>query len=235
MGGFPQTRWTLILAAGAGSDEAAAQALADLCAAYWYPAYAFVRRMGNPAEDARDLTQEFFAGFLEKRAFERADREKGRFRSYLLTSLKHFLADEAERRRAAKRGGGMELAELDAREAEERYMARLADCETPERLYEREWAATLIRRVNDQVRQVFEREGRIAQFDRLKQFLPGNESGLPWARVARELGFTEGSLRVTIHRLRRRYRELFRSEIAQLVSDSADVDDEIRHLFHMLR
>ena len=230
---FPATRWTLIVRAGQQGSPAADGALAELCAAYWYPVYAFVRRMGHSSDESLDLTQEFFARFLEKRPFTQADPAKGRFRSFLLTCAKRFLADQADRRRAAKRGAP--VVPLDSEDAEQRYSRRLMNEQTPERLFEREWALTLIARVNQNVREAFAREGRADYFDRLKQFLPGDTESLPYSDLAVQLGTTEGALKVAVHRLRRRYREMFRTEISRLVSEPDQVDDEVRHLLAILR
>jgi RNA polymerase sigma factor (sigma-70 family) len=212
--GFPATRWTLITAAGDQGSQAADEALAELCQAYWYPLYAFVRRQGNSPDEAQDLTQEFFAHFLERRSISYADPSRGRFRSFVLTCMKHFLADLADRRNAEKRGGRERAVTLDLSDAEYRYSRALADRDTPEKLFEREWARTLIVRVTADVRTAFGREGRVEYFDRLKQFVPGNDEAVPYSEVARQLGTSDGALKVAIHRLRRRYREMFRAEIA---------------------
>jgi RNA polymerase sigma-70 factor (ECF subfamily) len=235
MAPFPVTKWTLILVAGRRASADADDALSELCAAYWYPAYAFVRRMGYSPDDSLDLTQEFFSRFLEKRPFAEADPKKGRFRSFLLTCIKRFLADQTDQRNAAKRGGRSQMIPLEIDGAEHRYSSHLADQQTPERLFEREWALTLIARVNEQVRAAFVREGRVEYFDRLKPFLPGNESGSPLSQIAGELGMTESALKVAIHRLRRRYREVFRTEISELVSEPSEIDDEVQHLLQILR
>jgi RNA polymerase sigma-70 factor (ECF subfamily) len=233
--GFPVTRWTLVIRAGHENRKAADQALEELCRDYWYPVYAFIRRTGNAPEEAQDLTQDFFARFLEKRHVTYADPSKGRFRTFLLTSVKHFLIDQADKRSAAKRGGRERIIGLDCVEGEQRYALRGADNQTPETIFEREWAGTLITRVMEDVRNALEREGRTQFFDRLKQYLPGTDDALPYPDLARELDTTEGAVKVAVHRLRRRYREMFRAQIAHLVSDAGQVDDEIRHLLHALR
>jgi RNA polymerase sigma factor (sigma-70 family) len=231
---FPVTRWTLIVAAGFEGSVAADEAIAELCRAYWFPLYAFIRRQGNSPDNAEDLTQEFFASFLERRQFASADPARGRFRSFLLTSAKHFLLDQADRRNAAKRGGKSPVVPLDRGEAEQRYERELTDRDTPESLFEREWARTLMSRVNEEVRSALAREGG-GHFEQLKEFLPGYEGNVSYADVAGQLGTTEGALKVAVHRLRRRYREAFRAEIAQLVSDPGLVDNEVRHLLDILR
>src|SRR5262249_40414025 len=156
------------------------------CRTYWYPIYAFVRRLGNSPDDAQDLTQEFFSRFLEKRHFEYADPAKGRFRSFLLTSVKRFLADQADRRYAEKRGGRTAAVAMDLSDAEKRYGVAFADHDTPEKLFERAWAATLMARVTDEIRTEFAREGRSDHFEKLRQFLPGNETTLPYSDLAEQ-------------------------------------------------
>jgi len=232
---FPATQWTLILAAGEGDSKVADEALAQLCRAYWFPVYAFIRRKGNPADEAQDLTQEFFARCLERRHFASADPSRGRFRSFLLTCVKNFLADQSDRRNAEKRGGGTAFLPLELEDGENRYNKELIDNDTPEKLYERAWAQTLIARVNDNLRTAFSREGRADQFDQLKQYLPGGAGPEPYSDAARELGASEGALKVAVHRIRRRYREMFRTEIANLVSRTDQVDEEVRYLLQVLR
>lgn len=237
MGGsaFPDTRWTMILQAGREDDPAADEALAQLCRAYWYPLYAFVRRRGYPADQARDLTQDFFAHLLENRRFAAADQERGRFRSFLLKSLQRFLADSADRDHAAKRGGGIVMVPLELDGAETKLARDLGHDETPERLFEREWALALIARVAADLRLAFDREGRANQFDRLKQFLPGFGAETSYAQAAGEMGATEGALKIAVHRLRRRYRDQFHAEITRLVADPKDCEAEIQYILNALR
>src|SRR5208282_5241583 len=225
---FPTTRWTLVLAAGDPERKEARSALVSLCESYWYPLYAYLRRRGYPAEQAQDLTQEFFVRVLEGRYLDRADPEKGRFRSFILTSLKFFVADEADRQRALKRGGGAVLP-LEFSSGEERYQREPAHDETPERIFERRWALALIDRVVEKLRDEFVQHGRAEQFERLKVFLLG-QSDAPYASLAREMNTSEGALKVAIHRLRKRYRELFRQEIADTVADPGEVESELRFL-----
>jgi RNA polymerase sigma factor (sigma-70 family) len=225
---FPTTRWTLVVAAGDPDGEAARSALASLCENYWYPLYAYLRRRGYSSDEAQDLTQEFFVRVLEGRYLDRAQPEKGRFRAFMLTSLKFFVADEGDRARAQKRGGGMVLP-LEFSSGEERYQREPSDDETPERIFERRWALSVLERVIERLRVEFVQGGRSAHFDRLKVFLLG-QPDVPYAVLARELNTSEGALKVAIHRLRRRYRELFRREIADTVSDPAEVESELRHL-----
>jgi RNA polymerase sigma factor (sigma-70 family) len=236
MSTFPVTRWTLIVAAGQQGNSATDEALAELCRAYWYPIYAFIRRRGNSPDEAEDLTQGFFAAFLERRnVVLHADPAKGRFRSFLLTSVKHFLADQSDLRNSHKRGGGQTAAPLDLLDAEGRYARKFADNETPERLFDREWALTLLARVDDDVRAVLARENRVGHFEHLKPFLPFCDEEASYTEVAAQLGSSEGALKVAVHRLRRRYREVFRHEIAHLVSDPNLIEDEIRYLLQVLR
>ena len=225
---FPTTRWTLVVAAGDPQRKEARSALVSLCEGYWYPLYAYVRRRGYPADQAQDLTQEFFIRVLEGRYLDRADPEKGRFRAFILTSLKFFLADEADRGRAQKRGGGTVLP-LEISSGEERYEREPAHDETPERIFERRWALSVLDRVVEKLRNEFVHHGRPEHFERLKVFLLG-QSDAPYAALAREMNTSEGALKVAIHRLRKRYRELFRQEIADTVADPAEVDSELRFL-----
>jgi DNA-directed RNA polymerase specialized sigma24 family protein len=233
--GFPVTRWTLVLSASQNDRQAADEALAELCGSYWYPIYAFIRRLGNSPDSAQDLTQEFFARFIAKRHVAYADPARGRFRSFLLTSVKRFLADQADRRNADKRGGRQETLAIDLADAEKRYGAALADRMTPEKLFERAWAGTLMARATEHVRTDFVREGRQDQFEQLKQFLPGYETTLAYSDLAQRAGMSEGALKVAVHRLRRRYREVFRAEVAHLVAEEDQIDDELRYVLDALR
>jgi RNA polymerase sigma factor (sigma-70 family) len=229
---FPTTRWTLVVAAGNPERKDARCALVSLCENYWYPLYAYLRRRGYPADQAQDLTQEFFIRVLEGRYLDRADPEKGRFRSFLLTSLKFFVADEEDRQRAGKRGGGA-VVSLEFSSGEERYQREPAHHETPEWIFERRWALSVLDRVVDKLRDEFVQHGRMEHFERLKVFLLG-QSDAPYAALAREMKTSEGALKVAIHRLRKRYRELFRQEIADTVADPAEVDSELRYLAAVL-
>src|SRR5882762_3593507 len=229
---FPTTRWTLVIAAADPQRKEARSALVSLCENYWYPLYAYLRRRGYPADQAQDLTQEFFIRVLEGQYLDRADQEKGRFRSFLLTSLKFFVADEQDRQRAAKRGGGA-LVQLEFSSGEERYQREPAHDETPERIFERRWALSMLERVTGRLRDEFVRHGRPEHFERLKVFLLG-QSDAPYAALAREMNTSEGALKVAIHRLRKRYRELFRQEIADTVADPAEVESELRFLAAVL-
>src|SRR5580658_4485445 len=229
---FPTTRWTLVVAAADPQRKEARSALVSLCEGYWYPLYAYVRRRGYQPDQAQDLTREFFMRILEGRYLDRADPEKGRFRSFILTSLKFFVADEEDRRRAQKRGGGAVLS-LELSSGEEWYQREPAHDETPERIFERRWALSLIDRVVEKLREEFVHHGRPEHFEQLKVFLLG-QSDAPYAALAREMNTSEGALKVAIHRLRKRYRELFRQEIADTVADPTEVESELRFLAGVL-
>jgi RNA polymerase sigma-70 factor (ECF subfamily) len=229
---FPTTRWTLVVAAGDRERKEARSALVSLCENYWYPLYAYLRRRGYPADQAQDLTQEFFIRVLEGRYLDRADQEKGRFRAFILTSLKFFVADEQDRQRAQKRGGGV-VEPLEFWSGEERYQREPAHDETPERIFERRWALDVLDRVMGRLRDEFVQHGRAEHFERLKVFLLG-QSDTQYADLAREMGTSEGALKVAIHRLRKRYRDLFRQEIADTVADPAEVESELRFLAAVL-
>jgi RNA polymerase sigma factor (sigma-70 family) len=229
---FPTTRWTLVVAAGNPHRKEARSALVYLCENYWYPLYAYLRRRGYSAHEAQDLTQEFFVRIVEGRYLDRADPEKGRFRSFILTSLKFFVADEEDRQRARKRGGGT-VVSLEFSSGEERYQREPAHDETPERIFERRWALTVLDRVVEKLRNEFAHHGHLEHFERLKVFLLG-QSDAPYAALAREMNTSEGALKVAIHRLRKRYRELFRQEIADTVVDPAEVESELRFLAAVL-
>jgi RNA polymerase sigma factor (sigma-70 family) len=231
---FVTTHWSVVLTAGSGDGTRAHDALARLCQTYWYPLYAYVRRRGFSPHDAEDLTQGFFTRLLQTHFPGDARREKGRFRWYLLASMNHFLANEWDRARARKRGGGQAAISLNAEAAESRYQLEPAETLTAEKIYERRWALTLL----DAVLQNLEREqesiGKKQQFDALRFCLTGERSKLPYAELAAGLGSSEGAVKVAVHRLRQRYRELLRAEIANTVSSPDEVEDEIRHLFAVL-
>jgi RNA polymerase sigma factor (sigma-70 family) len=224
------TSWTLVVAAGEAGSPEADDALARLCGIYWYPVYAFIRRQGNDSEAARDLTQEFFARLIEKQYLRDVRRERGRFRSFLMVAVRHFLSNERNRARASKRGGGRPLLPLDVETAEGRYTREAVDAITPERLFDRQWAIALLAQVLDRLRAEMEAAGRQEQFARLKPLLTGESDERGYRAIGAELGMTEGAVKVAVHRLRRRYRELAREEIAAIVADPGAVDAELRHL-----
>jgi RNA polymerase sigma factor (sigma-70 family) len=231
---FATTHWSVVLAAGDSALPRAAEALEQLCRTYWYPLYAYVRRKGHNPEDAQDLTQGFFARFLEKNYVTRAARERGRFRTFLLASVKNFLTNEWHRAHAAKRGAHATYVSFDASEAERLYGLEAAQAVTAEKLYELSWAMSLLERVRARVRQEAVAEGTGKRFDVAEQFLPGAEPELTYAEAAGRLGVPEGTLKSDVNRLKRRYRELLRAEIANTVAHPADVADELRHLMKVL-
>ncbi len=234
-GQFVTTRWSQVVAAGQTADSSHARAaLEQLCQTYWYPLYAFVRRQGHAPHDAQDLTQEFFARLLERNALGAADRERGRFRSFLLATLKNFLHDEWDKLRAQKRGGGHHVVSLDAGDAESRYALEPVDTMTADRLYERRWAMLLLDRAVERLRAEHEAAGKLAQFETLKASLAGPRESQPYAEQAVKLGMSEGAVKVAVHRLRQRYREVIRAEIAETVSDAAEVEEELRHIIAAL-
>ena len=218
-----------MLAAGHGSRPDAATALATLCETYWYPLYYYVRRRGYRAEEAQDLTQEFFARLLEKGYLKVADPDRGRFRSFLLASLNHFLANEWRRRIARKRGGGAPTSSLNAEAAETRYRQEPAHNLTPEKAYERRWALLLLEKALLKLRDEYTASGKSRVFERLSGCLGGAEH-VPYEKAARELEMTEGAVKVAVHRLRKRCRAILRAEVAQTVADPAEVDEELQHL-----
>lgn len=234
-GQFATTRWTLIQAAGRDGSAESQAALAVLCRQYWYPLYAFVRRRGSTVEEAQDLTQAFFARLLEKQYLRVADPERGRFRTFLLAAFNHFLANEQERKTAQKRGGGRPVLSLDFQAGEQRYLQEPAHEWTPERIFERRWVLTLLDHVLAGLRDEYTAAGKGPLFEHLKGFLTGEPPAQTQAELAETLGLTPGAVKVAIHRLRGRYRDRLREEIAQTVSDPADVDEELRRLFAAVR
>lgn len=212
----------------------AQQALADLCGSYWYPLYAYIRRQGHSADQSQDLTQEFFTRLLEKDFLQAVDPRKGKFRSFLLAACKHFLSNERDRAMAQKRGGGKSMVSIDFDSADGRYRQEPADTLTPDRLFERQWALALLDRVLFLLRQEFEQGGKKSLFDRLKFTLTGDRGQMPYHKISQDLGMSEGAVKVAVHRLRQRYRELLREEIGQTIDDPAHVEDEIRQLFAAL-
>jgi len=210
------------------------EALEELFTHYWFPIYAFLRRHGYPPADAEDLTQGFFASLLKHESLASVDPNRGRFRSFLLAAMKHFLANEWDRRNAIKRGGRLIHLSIDTDSAEDRYRLEPADPQSAEKIYMRRWALTLLDRVLDSLKAEAVASGKAEQFDQLKVALTGDRLSVPYAELARRLGTTEGAVKVTVHRMRQRYRELLRAEIAHTVSDSKAVDAEIRHLFAAL-
>ena len=231
---FSTTQWSLVVQAGDKRHPAASQALAALCERYWFPLYAFVRREGHGEHDAQDLTQAFFARLLEKDDLRDVDRACGRFRSFLLASLRHFLSNARDRRRALKRGGGHGIVSLDLSDAERRYASEPVDRWTPETLFHRRWALETLQSVLERLRLEWDEPGRREFFAAVEEGIAG-DMARPYSEIAEQLGMTEGAVKTAVHRLRRRYREFLREQIAETVSDPSLVDDEIRDLFDSLR
>jgi RNA polymerase sigma-70 factor (ECF subfamily) len=232
-GNFPSTRWSLVLSAGRGAAHSE-ESLASLCAAYWRPIYSFVRRRGYPAPEAEDLTQGFFARLLETNWLADADRNRGRFRSFLLGAVNHYLSNERDRERSLKRGGGRPPLPLDFVSAEARLSREPVDHQTPERLFERDWAYALLDLVMVKLRDESSAGGRRELFERLQPFLTGDSLRGFCTQTALDLGMTEGAVKVALHRLRQRYGELLREEILHTVARPAEVDREILHLLAAL-
>lgn len=232
---FATTQWSLVLVAGDGDRQEAQQALATLCEAYWLPLYAYVRRRVPDRAEAQDLTQSFFGELLEKNFVASARPERGRFRAFLLTALKHFLSKEWERARAQKRGGGRAPISLDFALAESSLGLEPAAGLTPEQIFDRQWAITLLDKTIDRLASECATAGKSRQFELLRGYLVGDSSGATYAEVAAELGSTEGAVKQGASRLRRRYRELLREEIAQTVASPEEVTEEIHNLFSALQ
>lgn len=233
---FATTHWSLVGAANLGevSQTRAREALGELCRTYWYPLYAFVRSRGYSADDAQDRTQAFFAQIIETDGFTTADRKKGRFRSYLLGAMKHFLANEWGRAQTKKRGGHVQFIEWDAFDLEARYAGSSKQMDSPEYLFDREWAMETIAGALKTLREEMENVGKIEQFELLKGSLTG-EDALPREEIEAKLNMTEGAIKVAVHRLRQRYRKLLRATIAETVSNEDDLNDEMRYLVEILR
>jgi RNA polymerase sigma-70 factor (ECF subfamily) len=232
---FATTQWNIVLAAGRSSLPEARDALADLCETYWYPLYAFVRRQGHAPADAEDLTQGFFARLLETGDLRQVTPERGRFRSFLLASIKHFMINQWHRSRAIKRGGARTTLPLDFNAAEGRYSREPFHEQTAERLFDRQWALTALDRVRTALRQEAVDAGKGEQFDALQVYLAGDRPAESYAAVAQRLGTTEAAVKMAVSRLRRRFHERLREEIVQTVQADSLVDDEIRELIAALQ
>ena len=228
------THWSLVVSAGGNDTTHARNALEKLCRAYWFPIYAFVRRQGHSPHDAQDLTQGFFARLLGKKYLAGADPVKGRFRSFLLASLKHFLANEWDKTRAQKRGGGQILIPIDVATAETSCGIDPADNVTAEKIFERRWALTLLEQVLRRLRAEYVSDGRGNLFEQLKPTLTEASRSVRYAEIAAQMGTSEGAVKAAVHRLRLRYREVLRAEIADTVAGPGEVEDEIRNLFAAL-
>jgi RNA polymerase sigma factor (sigma-70 family) len=228
---FATTHWTVVLAAGQRSSPAAQHALEELCKTYWFPLYAYIRRRGYAKADAEDLTQAFFARLLEKNFLANLDSEKGRFRAFLLAALKHFLANERDKARTQKRGGGEAPLSLDWQTADTKFQVAATNEPSPDKAFDREWALALLAKVIERLQEECAADGKARLFGQLKMFLTAGKAESAQRDVAAALGLEEGAVRVVVHRLRKRYRQLLRDEIAHTLSDPAMVDEELRALF----
>jgi RNA polymerase sigma factor (sigma-70 family) len=231
---FRTTHWSVVLAAQ-GESGAAREALEKLCRTYWRPIYSFLRREGRSVEDAQDLTQSFFARFLERRDFDTVRQEKGRLRSYLLVSLKHFLANERQRAMTVKRGEGRLPIPLDELVARGREDPELAETLTADRIYERRWALTVLKHILSRLKDEYRRVGNSSLFERFEAVLADEPDGISQAKIASAMGMSENAVKQAYHRFRQRYRELLREEIAHTVAVPGDIEDELRHLVAVLR
>lgn len=231
---FATTHWSLVVQAGRSSRGQSRQALESLCETYWPPLYAHLRRSGYDPQTAQDLTQAFFARLLEKRAIPRADRQRGRFRSFLLASLRNFLSNERDYRSARRRGGGRRIFSIDLDSGEDRYCTEPSCQLTPDRAFERQWALTVLEQALSALENRYREAGKQPLFDALAPFLTAERDSPNYSRTAEDLGMSEAAVKMAASRLRRKYRELIRAEIARTVADPADVDEELRSLFAAL-
>ena len=232
-GRFNETHWTTVLAAGQKNSQAK-EALQKLCRTYWYPLYVFVRRQGHGKHDAEDLTQEFFARLLTRDDLATVDREKGKFRSFLLASMKHFLANEWDKAQAKKRGGGKQILSINVQDFESKYAMEPAHAITPDKLYDRRWAMTVLEQVMAKLRKEMRAEGKMDQFEQMKIFLAGSKGDVHYSKVAENLGISEIAVKTAVHRLRKRYRGLLIAEIADTVETQQDVEQELCYLLAAL-
>jgi RNA polymerase sigma factor (sigma-70 family) len=231
---FNTTHWSVVVTATCGNDDRARAALTRLCQTYWYPLYAYVRRRGHTAHDAQDLTQAFFAQILERQSLVRASPELGKFRTFILTALNRFLVSEWRQANAQKRGGGRDLLSLDWAAAEERFDLEPSSNASPDKLFEKQWALTVLDDVLKRLEEEYKTAGRTELFRELKQTLMGRRETQPYTELAAKLGLSESAIKVNVHRLRKRYRELIRLELAATVEDPHDVEAELHYLFRVL-
>lgn len=231
---FVTTHWSLVLNAAKGDSTTSRDALAELCAVYWYPLYAYVRRLGRSPEDSMDMVQGFFARVLKSEWLKSASPDRGKFRSWLLASLQHHLADERDHAKAKKRGSGDAPVSLDALDGESRYSLEPRESMTPEKLYDRRWALIVLDRVLNRLKKEHESEGKSSQFEVLQQTLPGGSGDRSYAEIAKHLNITEGGVKAAVHRLRERYRIILRDEIARTVVSPDQIDEEIHQLMDAL-
>ncbi len=232
---FATTQWSVVRAVGLENSQAANSALQELCQIYWYPLYTYVRRQGHNADAAADLTQAFFADLLMRDDLKRVDPELGKFRSFLLAAMKHFLMNQWNKAKAQKRGGGKSPLSLDFGEADNRYRLEPSHAKTPELIYQKQWAKTLLERVQKSLRSEFADRGKGHQFDKLQKFLAGKNEDETLATAAAQLNMSEVAVKVSLHRMRQRFGELLRTEIQQTVSTPEEIDSEIQQLFEVLK
>jgi RNA polymerase sigma-70 factor (ECF subfamily) len=231
---FATTHWSIVLAAGNQSSPDYTRALSTLCQTYWYPLYAYLRRWGCDRQQAEDYTQSFFASLIERQAVGEADPKRGKFRSFLLSSLKHFLADEWDRTQAQKRGGDIKILSLDIDDGETRYGCEPVDELTPEKLFERHWAQTVLKQAMTRLKAEYVTAGKQQLFDHLKTCLTAEQGSISYSNIAVKLDMTEGAVKVAVHRLRHRYAEFVREQIAQTVATPEQIDEEINELYAAL-
>jgi RNA polymerase sigma-70 factor (ECF subfamily) len=231
---FPATRWSLVQRIQQGSEDDARRALEEICRSYWYPVYGFLRRSGHSQHDAEDLTQAFFQRLIEERSIRSAQMERGRLRSFLLGVLKRFLGDHFERQRAAKRGGRVKIVSIDEDEAESRYAREPEDLRSPDALFDRAWAMRVLTTAETHLGTECERADDLEAFEALREFLPLGENATPYRKVATRLGIAEPTLRLQVHRMRKRYAKLIEEEIAQTVGSSEEVKTELAHLMTVI-
>ena len=231
---FATTHWSIVLAAGDKADSHCVMALQTLCRTYWYPLYAYIRHQGYGPQDAEDLIQSFFVFLLEKNRLESLVQDKGKFRSFLLTALNHFRVDQWKKGQSHKRGGGRSHLSLNIKDAETRYAHEPVDTTTPEKLFEINWAVTLLNTVFNTLQQEYQAKEQGKLFEKLNFCLTGQRSTLPYTQLATQLDLSEANIKVTIHRLRKRYRELLRQQVAHTVATSEEVEEELRSLFKVL-
>jgi len=232
---FATTQWSVVRAVGRENSQAAHSALQELCQIYWYPLYTYVRRQGHNADAAADLTQAFFADLLVREDLKKVDPELGKFRSFLLAAMKHFLMNQWDKAKAQKRGGGKSPLSLDFGEADNRYRLEPSHAKTPELIYQKQWAKTLLERVQKSLRSEFADRGKAHQFDKLQKFLAGKNEDETLATAAAQLDMSEVAVKVSLHRMRQRFGELLRAEIQQTVSTPEEIDSEIQQLFEVLK
>jgi RNA polymerase sigma-70 factor (ECF subfamily) len=233
-GQFAETHWSMVLAAGDSASPGSVEAMEKLCRTYWYPLYAFVRRRGCAEHDAKDLTQGFFAHLLERHAFRSVVQNRGKFRSFLLKSLKNYLTDEHERQCALKRGGGEMLISIDAQEAEHRYQHEPAASETPEKLFEQRWAFALLDAALSRLDQEYAASGKGPLFTQLRGFLVHGAHSKTHAQIAAQIGMSEEAVKKASQRLRQRYQQIIREEIGRTVATASEIEEEMRYLWSVL-